>query len=103
MKHQIAPRQNSQRAHSVPTVNILGVGVTPSNLSQVIATLGKWREEGRREPDAKTQDEGASAAREGIAERAPAPPAAAVRSGASGRHSPLRPQGATGGAPHERG
>ena len=49
MKHQIAPRQNSQRAHSVPRVNILGVGVTPSNLSQVIATLGKWREEGRRE------------------------------------------------------
>jgi hypothetical protein len=32
-----------------------------------------------------------------------APPAAAVRSAAPGRHSPLRPQGATGGAPHERG
>ncbi len=49
MKQQIAPRQNSQRAHSVPRVNILGVGVTPSSLPQVIATLGKWREEGRRE------------------------------------------------------
>jgi N-acetylglucosaminyldiphosphoundecaprenol N-acetyl-beta-D-mannosaminyltransferase len=47
--HQIAPRQSSQRAHSLPKVNILGVGVTPSNLSQVIATLGKWCEEGRRE------------------------------------------------------
>jgi hypothetical protein len=32
-----------------------------------------------------------------------APPKAAVRSGALGRHSPLRPQSATGGAPHERG
>src|SRR5262249_21553152 len=33
----------------------------------------------------------------------PVPPAAAVRSRAAGRHSLLRPQGATGGAPHERG
>jgi hypothetical protein len=43
--------------------------------------------------------------RPGITSRplGPAPPAAAVRSAASGRHSPLRPQGATGGAPHERG
>lgn len=49
MKHQIALHQNSQRTHSVPKVNILGVGVTPSNLFEVIATLGKWREEGRRE------------------------------------------------------
>ena len=37
------------------------------------------REEGR-EPDAKTKDEGASAARDGIAERAPAPPASAAPS-----------------------
>ena len=32
-----------------------------------------------------------------------APPMAAVRSGASGRHTPLRPQGISGDAPRERG
>jgi N-acetylglucosaminyldiphosphoundecaprenol N-acetyl-beta-D-mannosaminyltransferase len=30
-------------------VNILGVGVTPVNLARTVATLEKWREEGRRE------------------------------------------------------
>ena len=35
------------------------------------------REEGRREPDAKTKDESASAARDGVAERAPLPVAPA--------------------------
>jgi N-acetylglucosaminyldiphosphoundecaprenol N-acetyl-beta-D-mannosaminyltransferase len=33
----------------VPRVNILGVGVTPVNLAQAVATLEKWCEEGRRE------------------------------------------------------
>jgi len=32
-----------------PRVNILGVGVTPVNLGQAVATLEKWRDEGRRE------------------------------------------------------
>jgi len=36
------------------------------------------REENRGEPDAKTKDEGASSARDGIAGRAPAPPATAA-------------------------
>jgi len=52
VKHQMPPRQGNQLAHSlntVPRVNILGVGVTPSNLPEVIATLRKWREEDRRE------------------------------------------------------
>lgn len=52
MKHQMPPRQGNQLAHSlntVPRVNILGVGVTPSNFPEVIATLRKWREEDRRE------------------------------------------------------
>jgi exopolysaccharide biosynthesis WecB/TagA/CpsF family protein len=30
-------------------VNILGVGVTPFDLAQAVATLDRWREEGRRE------------------------------------------------------
>jgi hypothetical protein len=52
VKHQMPPRQGNQLAHSlntVPRVNILGVGVTPSNFPEVIATLRKWREEDRRE------------------------------------------------------
>lgn len=32
-----------------PRVNILGVGVMPLNLDQAIATLVRWREEGRRD------------------------------------------------------
>jgi N-acetylglucosaminyldiphosphoundecaprenol N-acetyl-beta-D-mannosaminyltransferase len=34
---------------STPRVNILGVGITPVNLRQVIETLEKWRDEKRRE------------------------------------------------------
>jgi N-acetylglucosaminyldiphosphoundecaprenol N-acetyl-beta-D-mannosaminyltransferase len=30
-------------------VNILGVGVTPTDLPQAVVTLGRWREEGRRD------------------------------------------------------
>ena len=30
-------------------VNILGVGVTPFDLPQAVATLDQWREEGRRD------------------------------------------------------
>src|SRR5262249_45979641 len=30
-------------------VNILGVGISPVNPAQAVATLDKWREEGRRE------------------------------------------------------
>jgi len=33
----------------VPRVNILGVGITPVNLDQAVATLEKWGQEGRRE------------------------------------------------------
>ena len=34
---------------SASKVNILGVGISPVNLPQAVATLDKWREEGRRE------------------------------------------------------
>lgn len=30
-------------------VNILGVGITPTNLAQAVTTLHKWRDEGRRD------------------------------------------------------
>jgi len=52
VKRGIDPRQDSRppgAANVVPTVNILGVGITPINLRQAVATLEKWREEGRRE------------------------------------------------------
>jgi len=44
-------RATRQEASSepIPRVNILGVGVMPLNLDQAIATLLKWREDGRRE------------------------------------------------------
>jgi N-acetylglucosaminyldiphosphoundecaprenol N-acetyl-beta-D-mannosaminyltransferase len=35
--------------NTIPRVNILGVGVTPVNLSQTINILEQWRTEGRRE------------------------------------------------------
>jgi N-acetylglucosaminyldiphosphoundecaprenol N-acetyl-beta-D-mannosaminyltransferase len=44
--------ENSQLARVpsvIPRVNILGVGVTPVNLTQTVNTLEKWRAEGRRE------------------------------------------------------
>jgi N-acetylglucosaminyldiphosphoundecaprenol N-acetyl-beta-D-mannosaminyltransferase len=50
--HAIDARQDSKTATAlspVPRVNILGVGTTPVNLAQAIATLDHWREEGRRE------------------------------------------------------
>jgi N-acetylglucosaminyldiphosphoundecaprenol N-acetyl-beta-D-mannosaminyltransferase len=52
VKHRIEPRRESHRASassSVEKVNILGVGITPVNLAQAVATLEQWREEGRRE------------------------------------------------------
>jgi N-acetylglucosaminyldiphosphoundecaprenol N-acetyl-beta-D-mannosaminyltransferase len=33
----------------LPKVNILGVGIRPVNLTQAVATLEKWHQEGRRE------------------------------------------------------
>jgi N-acetylglucosaminyldiphosphoundecaprenol N-acetyl-beta-D-mannosaminyltransferase len=42
-------RQGNDALRPIPRVNILGVGITPINLQQAVATLEKWREEGRRE------------------------------------------------------
>jgi N-acetylglucosaminyldiphosphoundecaprenol N-acetyl-beta-D-mannosaminyltransferase len=39
----------SPAADGLPRVNILGVGVMPMNVAQAVATLAKWRDEGRRE------------------------------------------------------
>ena len=36
-------------SNSLPRVNILGVGITPVNLTQAVATLEKWRQERRRD------------------------------------------------------
>ncbi len=36
-------------SNALPKVNMLGVGITPVNLAQAVATLEKWREEGRRD------------------------------------------------------
>jgi len=52
VKGRIGPRQDSHPAGAsspVPRVNILGVGITPVNLTQAVATLEKWREERRHE------------------------------------------------------
>lgn len=38
-----------QSAGSLARVNILGVGVMPSNVPQAVATLDQWRAEGRRD------------------------------------------------------
>jgi N-acetylglucosaminyldiphosphoundecaprenol N-acetyl-beta-D-mannosaminyltransferase len=52
VKHRIEPGDDCRPADAsnmVPRVNILGVGITPVNLTQAVATLEKWRDEGRRE------------------------------------------------------
>lgn len=52
MKHGIDTRHDSRSAGAsrrLPRVNILGVGITPVNLAQAVATIERWREEGRRE------------------------------------------------------
>ena len=52
MKHLAVQCKSNQPAGVQimgPRVNILGVGVTPVNLGQAVATLEKWRDEGRRE------------------------------------------------------
>jgi N-acetylglucosaminyldiphosphoundecaprenol N-acetyl-beta-D-mannosaminyltransferase len=41
-------RVNISGAHRPDRVNMLGVGIDPVNLAQAVATLDKWREEGRR-------------------------------------------------------
>jgi N-acetylglucosaminyldiphosphoundecaprenol N-acetyl-beta-D-mannosaminyltransferase len=52
MKSLADQSENGQLADSpgtIPRVNILGVGVTPVNLTKTLKILEKWRAEGRRE------------------------------------------------------
>ena len=52
MKQRIDPRQDGQPMGGLslfPRVNILGVGISSANLAEVVNTLEKWHEEGRRE------------------------------------------------------
>jgi N-acetylglucosaminyldiphosphoundecaprenol N-acetyl-beta-D-mannosaminyltransferase len=61
VKHATDQRESSQSAGMqsvVPRVNILVVGVTPVNLQQAVATLEKWRDEGRREYVCRTSVHG---------------------------------------------
>jgi hypothetical protein len=52
VKQSLDPCYDSRPASGLgldSKVNILGVGISPVNLAQAVATLEKWREEGRRE------------------------------------------------------
>jgi len=52
VKHSIDSGRDRQPAgvsSQVPRVNILGVGITPVNLAQAVATLERWHSEERRE------------------------------------------------------
>jgi N-acetylglucosaminyldiphosphoundecaprenol N-acetyl-beta-D-mannosaminyltransferase len=42
-------RRQDARANALPRVNILGVGVMPLTLAQVVDTLDGWRRDGRRD------------------------------------------------------
>ena len=42
-------RQDNDALRAIPRVNILGVGITPIDIRQAVATLEQWREDGRRE------------------------------------------------------
>jgi N-acetylglucosaminyldiphosphoundecaprenol N-acetyl-beta-D-mannosaminyltransferase len=49
VKQSLDPCYDPRPPSDFCKVNILGVGISPVNLTQTIATLEKWREEGRRE------------------------------------------------------
>ena len=54
MKHLTDQREHSRNRQvsvpaAIPRVNILGVGVTPVNLTQTVNILEEWQAEGRRE------------------------------------------------------
>jgi N-acetylglucosaminyldiphosphoundecaprenol N-acetyl-beta-D-mannosaminyltransferase len=52
MMQSLDPSRDSNPASGLDLtskVNILGVGISPVNLTQTVATLEKWHEEGRRE------------------------------------------------------
>jgi N-acetylglucosaminyldiphosphoundecaprenol N-acetyl-beta-D-mannosaminyltransferase len=49
VKQSLDPCHDPRPPSDFCKVNILGVGISPVNLTQTIAILEKWREEGRRE------------------------------------------------------